>query len=791
MKSNASRHFLVAALLLALFLLGQEAVGGERASESVVKHYLNVEIDPGTKKLKVTDTLVIPNRYRASLEQGGVRLNSGLKVTAWKGAKVSAPEKSEPCGEGVCTRYFLTMDSSPASQSQLTVRYEGVLDAPSNPIEERGVALSGGDYWYPSFSADFLQFELKVKLPKAWKSVSQGSRIFVGSSKAKSADFSWSGWQTHRRTDEIHLVAGPWFEYEQRMADGTHLLAFFRQDEPELAKRYLQLSAGYIELYRELLGPYPYKKFAVVENFHQTGLGMPSFTLLGSRVMRLPFILHTSLPHEILHNWWGNGVFVDYEKGNWSEGLTAYLSDYWLKERRGEGMIYRRNILIGYGDFVRESNEIPLTGFRARHNEASQAVGYGKGAFFFHQLRQTLGDTAFIAGLQHFYRINRFKRASYATLQQSMALASGEDLSGFFTQWTTRTDLPSLQIKQASSQEKRDRHYTVSFTLEQSQTSQKPFSLRVPLSITVVGEPQPLFFYRKMEKIQQHFEITVPLRPIRLDVDASYDLFRTLHSQERPITLSRAFGAKRGLIIYPSESSKKEVEIYRNVALAWNVGITPDDALSQLPRHRAVWLFGKSNRFEPLLLNSLYRFEVGEGVQTKRIQIRGEWYDDRKQAIVLVGRNPGDPKSALVQIMARPDKFPALLPILARKLPHYGQYSYLVFRSEDGSNQVKGQWPSAGSALSVTFDSDGESVAAKVAAQPRPSTPLAVPVLEAPTKPVILKKRLPKLLIEEEKLSPSEVVPPTQGEPPAALLKKKSKRESLFPEPVQVPLSSQ
>ena len=64
---------------------------------------------------------------------------------------------------------------------------------------------------------------------------------------------------------------------------------------------------------------------------------MPSFTLLGSQVIRLPFILASSYPHEILHNWWGNSVFVDYESGNWCEGLTAYMADHLIQEQRGRG----------------------------------------------------------------------------------------------------------------------------------------------------------------------------------------------------------------------------------------------------------------------------------------------------------------------------------------------------------------------------------------------------------------------------------------------------------------------
>ena len=72
-----------------------------------------------------------------------------------------------------------------------------------------------------------------------------------------------------------------------------------------------------------------------MENFWETGYGMPSFTLLGPQVIRFPFILTSSYPHEILHNWWGNSVFVDYPTGNWCEGLTAYMADHLMKEQVG------------------------------------------------------------------------------------------------------------------------------------------------------------------------------------------------------------------------------------------------------------------------------------------------------------------------------------------------------------------------------------------------------------------------------------------------------------------------
>ena len=96
----------------------------------------------------------------------------------------------------------------------------------------------------------------------------------------------------------------------------------------------------------------PFSKFALIENFWETGYGMPSFTLLGEQVIRFPFILESSYPHEILHNWWGNGVYPDYTTGNWSEGLTAYLADHLFQEMDGLGAEYRKEMLSRYKNYV-------------------------------------------------------------------------------------------------------------------------------------------------------------------------------------------------------------------------------------------------------------------------------------------------------------------------------------------------------------------------------------------------------------------------------------------------------
>ena len=72
-----------------------------------------------------------------------------------------------------------------------------------------------------------------------------------------------------------------------------------------LADTYISHSKKFLEKYEKLLGKYPFKRFAIVENILPTGYAMPTFTLLGRDVVRLPFIVKTALEHEVLHQWFG------------------------------------------------------------------------------------------------------------------------------------------------------------------------------------------------------------------------------------------------------------------------------------------------------------------------------------------------------------------------------------------------------------------------------------------------------------------------------------------------------
>src|SRR6185503_18372100 len=116
-------------------------------------------------------------------------------------------------------------------------------------------------------------------------------------------------------------------------AEALRLRTYFYPDLEPLAEGYLEDSQRYIALYSKKIGAYPHSAFSVVASPLPSGFGMPTLTYIGAQVLKLPFIRATSLGHEVLHNWWGNGVYADYARGNWSEGLTTFMADYFYKEQ--------------------------------------------------------------------------------------------------------------------------------------------------------------------------------------------------------------------------------------------------------------------------------------------------------------------------------------------------------------------------------------------------------------------------------------------------------------------------
>ena len=524
-------------------------------------HDLAVTLNPDEHRLVARDTITLPSPVRETT----FLLHEGLAPSS-PDRDVRIRRVSSLRGDVPLERFEVSL---PQAGRTFTIVYAGPISHPLIPsgnqargfdltpgtISTDGVYLARSSGWYPLLETDFLTFTLAVALPPGWDVVSQGGRLIHDRTKAATK----TEWNSPEPQEEIYLIASRFTEYEK--AGPVEAQVFLRSPDPQLAQNYLDATRRYITLYDRLIGPYPYTKFALVENFWETGFGMPSFTLLGPTVLRLPFIINTSYPHEILHNWWGNSVYPVYEKGNWSEGLTAYLADHLLKEQQGGGPEYRLSTLQKYADYVRAGKDFPLTEFTSRHSPSTEAVGYGKGLLFFHMLRLELGDEKFIAGLRRFYQDYKFKYATFDDIRKSLEAVSGRDLSPEFAQWVTRTGAPEIRLEHAAASGAAP--YAVTGTLKQVQRG-KTYRLRIPAAITLEGRDQAFQTIIDMTEAEHRFRINVPARPLRIDIDPEFDLFRRLDRKEIPPAISHALGAEKMVVVLPSGAARELLQAYRS-----------------------------------------------------------------------------------------------------------------------------------------------------------------------------------------------------------------------------------
>ena len=575
---------------------------------------------------------------------------------------------------------------------QLSEEYARSFSETPGIIDTAGVFLHGASFWLPWFNDHLVHFNLEVQVPENWSVVSQGKRtihqVVSGRRQVR--------WESPEPMDEIYLVAGPFHEYNQPVG-AVSAMAFLRSPDTALAQQYLETTAQYLQMYQQLIGPYPYAKFALVENFWETGYGMPSFTLLGPKVIRFPFILHSSYPHELLHNWWGNSVFVDYERGNWCEGLTVYLADHLIKEQRGLGTEYRRDALQTYTDYVKSNRDFPLIEFKARHDATTAAIGYNKSMMIYHLLRQRLGDEKFVQAIQRFYQNNKFKRVCFDEVQQTFEAVAEEKLDWFFQQWLQRPGAPQIQLTNVTACEDQQQ-FALHFSLEQSQSGE-PYRLQVPVAITLANQTEVLWQRVELTRRHQNFTVTCPARPLRIDVDAEFDVFRRLDRNEIPPALSQLFGADQVTLILPSVVADSLLVAYEQLAQHWaksgKVTLQRDMALKVLPQDQAVWVFDFKNLFAEQIIDSFKAYPLRFGPDS--LQVDSLVFPLENHCFVLTGRNPQNPEVTIAWLHI---STPAAVAGLGRKLPHYGKYSYLGFEGAEPKNVLKGQWPTLNSPLS-------------------------------------------------------------------------------------------
>ncbi len=503
-------------------------------SAAETDYQLTVRFDPERHTLQGEAHIHFPAGKKWQLFTGNLLLQSlSIREEGKEGVPLPLPAGNT-----------ISMYASPLKQT-VNIRYslQVLATDPDNRIDRDGIFLTSA--WHPLPDRN-MRFSLSASLPSGFTGISESDTVPQQDDSTLSTSFS-------QPVQSIHLAAAPYQVEQIQIRDGLTLSTLFFAEDRDLSSGYLDAAKKYILRYESEIAPFPYSHYAVVANRLPSGFGMPTFTLLGQAVLRLPFIKQTSLGHEILHSWFGNSIEVAAGSGNWCEGLTTYLADYRFEEEKGQGAQKRKAALVKYQNTVHADTAISLQDFHsASHNQAmakaARAVGYTRGAMLFHQLRGIIGPEYFAQGIRLLAAGFRGRAASWEDIQQVFSTASGKNLQTFFSEQLSRTDIPQLQLSTISVESTQDSS-SVRFTVEQM--GDAPYTLLLPIRVT--GMDGTTTFTRPLTEKKTELSLPLSSPPLSISLDPDYDIFRGLQPDETAAVWSSFLGAEHRLVIRDSD----------------------------------------------------------------------------------------------------------------------------------------------------------------------------------------------------------------------------------------------
>ncbi|HEX6305007.1 MAG TPA: M1 family metallopeptidase [Anaerolineales bacterium] len=287
-------------------------------------------------------------------------------------------------------------------------------------------------------------YQVRVSAPAGWQIVTTGSSILQEQIDGNMRETFVSG-----PARDFIVSASPNFVLSEARADGVLIRHWGLADGEDRWDEALQTTVNALTLFNQRFGIYPYTELDVVQVPLQLAAGVeyPGVFLIGDSQYEAnaesPFLLGIVVSHEAAHQWWYGVVGNDVLDDPWQDEALATFSSLLYQQEHQPG-VYPGTLRF-YRERVSELDAAPndaavdqsLEAFRKRPELYSPIV-YTKGALFFVELRDRLGDEAFFGALQAYYASNQYKIAAPGELLSAFESACSCELDEFYAEWGIR-----------------------------------------------------------------------------------------------------------------------------------------------------------------------------------------------------------------------------------------------------------------------------------------------------------------------------------------------------------------
>lgn len=489
--------------------------------------------------------------------------------------------------------------------------------------------------WYPKIDS-LCTYSVKTNLNKSYKSIYE---------------------KTNKKIDNFNFISSKEFHIRIKKYNDITLKTYFLRNDEILVKKYFDKTIEYIRLYEKRIGKFPYKEFKIVENIYPTGYSMPTFTLIGSRLLDKEYILNQSLGHEILHQYFGNSVFNDFNKGNWIEGLTTYLSDDYYKKLKKDDKENRKVILNQYENFVNSKNEFPIKDFKYRYDKTSSMIGYSKLSFIFHMLENKIGEDKFNNLIKKLYTENESKKINLEDIATIFEKNTNIELSEFFSQWFNKKGQIDFKVENLKNYYNKD-GFWLEFEVKQNQNNFFTFELPIKIDTYDKSFNKTILIKDSNQTIKLNFSSEI----LNLTIDKDINLFRKLSKNERFPAISSIMNEKDLIAIV----NKNDLTKYNNIKkILPNAKIlfSEDVKFKEIKDNSVIFL-----DFANDLLPQFYP-KINIDKNNSFLEVKKHIYNDEKNIAIL---NIGKYKSRYFNM-----------------LKHFSQYSKIVLEKDKITKTIK------------------------------------------------------------------------------------------------------
>ncbi|MEP6946203.1 MAG: M1 family aminopeptidase, partial [Acidobacteriota bacterium] len=414
----------------------------------------------------------------------------------------------------------------------LRFKYSGILDLPAGgPLLSKRLAYLGNDYgylmyaarWFPfhDYAADLATADIKISLP--------AGLTMVGYSDSAVAN---TGGKYHFVQSRPALIGN--FAYgkfvNKTMRVGDYELQFYaRPGNDERIIKYGETLGKALQYYAQHFGAADTSKRLNVIEIDDDSLDFYSAQGMLFIAAR-PFeeardVTYSRLQREAAFQWWGLTVGLKSFDDAWlSQGLAEY-SAVSLRESEVDGPKLeniRRELLEKSLTFEQTASLLRAPANLDDQSIAYQYIMYGKGAFVFELLRETLGTPKFDQLLKTYLEEFRGKSASIDDFEKLATRVSGQNMRYFFARWVEGTGVPEFTADYLIIRTKGGKFITRGTVKQNYDNLKLPVDVMLRSEGTGGNKTETL----DMPEASADFNIESDGRPLEVVIDPQFKLLR-------------------------------------------------------------------------------------------------------------------------------------------------------------------------------------------------------------------------------------------------------------------------